>query len=49
VRGLLCDACGSVHPAGYADDLFLLRLAQLARFGIGAGSGPLLAVTAERD
>ena len=42
LRGLLCQRCGALLPASQADDFMLRRLSQLARFGLGAGSGPLL-------
>jgi hypothetical protein len=39
---LLCERCGSVLPTVDSADTLLHKLSQLARFGIGAGSGPLL-------
>jgi hypothetical protein len=42
VRGLLCEHCGTVLPANETDDHLLRRLEQLARFGLGASSAPLL-------
>lgn len=42
LRLLLCERCGVVLPQRHPDDDLLKRLTQFARFGIGAGSGPLL-------
>jgi hypothetical protein len=42
VRLLLCERCGRVLPSEQTDDRLLRRLSQMARFGIGAGSGPIL-------
>ena len=42
LRLLLCERCGVVLPPRHPDDDLLKRLTQFARFGIGAGSGPLL-------
>ena len=39
---LLCHRCGAVLPAADAVDTMLRKLTQLARFGIGAESGPIL-------
>ena len=39
---LLCGRCGAVLPAVDGVDSMLSKLSQLARFGLGAGSGPLL-------
>ncbi|HWP38054.1 MAG TPA: hypothetical protein VNL18_10925 [Gemmatimonadales bacterium] len=39
---LLCERCGAVLPAVDSADTLLHKLSQLAQFGIGAGSGPLL-------
>ena len=42
LRLLLCERCGVVLPARQPEEDLLRRLTQFARFGIGAGSGPLL-------
>lgn len=42
VRTLLCDRCGRVLPPVEPEEFLLKRLAQFARFGIGAESGPIL-------
>ena len=42
LRVLLCERCGRVLPSEQPDDRLLRRLSQMARFGIGAGSGPIL-------
>jgi hypothetical protein len=42
---LLCQKCGAVLPAVDTADNLLHKLSQLAQFGIGAGSGPLLSPT----
>lgn len=47
LRSLLCERCGVVLPLRHPDDDLLKRLTQFARFGIGAGSGPLLSRKAE--
>jgi len=39
---LLCHRCGAVLPAVDGVDSMLHKLSQLAQFGLGAGSGPLL-------
>jgi hypothetical protein len=42
VRSLLCERCGRVLSQVRSDEYLLRRLTQMARFGIGAGSGPIL-------
>jgi hypothetical protein len=39
---LLCQHCGAVLPAVDGVDTMLHKLSQLAQFGLGAGSAPLL-------
>jgi|SRR3990170_3275866 len=39
---LLCHRCRAVLPAVDGVDTMLHKLSQLAQFGLGAGSGPLL-------
>lgn len=43
VATLFCRRCGRLMPLADPDGVLLDGLSRLARFGIGAGSAPLLA------
>jgi hypothetical protein len=40
---LLCERCGAVLPPLDETEALLAKLAQLSRFGLAAGAGPILA------
>ena len=42
LRALLCEQCLTLLPAADSTDLLLRTLSQLARFGLGAQTRPLL-------
>jgi len=47
LRTLLCEQCLALLPAVDSTDLLLRTLSQLARFGLGAQTRPLLTVGKE--